>query len=258
MGSVGVRVVSLASGSSGNALLIDAGQTRLLIDVGLSALRIERELAALGVSAASLTAVLVSHEHIDHVAGLSVLGRRHRLPLVLTAGTAEAVPGIAQLDQQRIGPLQTLAIGTAQVTAIPVRHDAAEPCGFQICLPGATIVVLTDLGYPDRHLDPLVAAADLIVVEANHDLDRLWSGPYTWPLKQRVASETGHLCNDDCGLLLARAINDERRRTVWLAHLSAENNDPTTARTTVAERIGDRPLTLAVLPRRSRGPIWQR
>lgn len=252
----GVRVLSLASGSSGNALVIDAGATRLLIDAGISAMRIERGLAKVGLSAASLTGILVTHEHIDHIAGLSVLCRRHRLPVYMTRGTARAVTGLERVAIESIDSGGTFALGEAVVTAIPVRHDAAEPCGFQVKVGGMTLTHLTDFGAPDTHLVAPLAESDLIVIEANHDLDRLWNGHYAWPLKQRIASPTGHLCNDDCGALLAAAVGGDQQPTIWLAHLSEDNNDPVSAETTVRRELGNRPIDLTVLPRYAPSHPW--
>jgi phosphoribosyl 1,2-cyclic phosphodiesterase len=251
-----VRVVSLASGSSGNALLIDAGHTRLLIDAGISARRIEQGLARFGVRAATLDGMLVTHEHIDHVTGLPVLARRHGLPVYLTPGTARALPLTSLVDRRTIARGATFDVGRATVTAVPVSHDAAEPCGYLVAVGGATIAVFTDLGCAPPHLHEPLRLADLIVLEANHDLDRLWTGRYPWHLKQRVASDTGHLCNDDCGTLLAAAVEDERPRTVWLAHLSQENNEPEIAHAAVGALVAGRRLDLAVLPRHATGPVW--
>jgi phosphoribosyl 1,2-cyclic phosphodiesterase len=251
-----VRVQSLASGSSGNALLIDAGHTRLLVDCGVSSRRIEAALARLGVPVASLDGVLITHEHVDHVAGLPVLGRRHGLTFTMTRGTARAIPGIERVAYRIVPRGATFAVGRATVTALPVRHDAAETVGYAIEVAGATIAVLTDLGYPEAHLREPLARADLIVLEANHDLDRLWGGRYPWPIKQRIAGPDGHLCNDDCAALLTGAIDDRRARTVWLAHLSVENNDEQTARAAVERRLEGRALAVRVLPRETPGPLW--
>jgi phosphoribosyl 1,2-cyclic phosphodiesterase len=251
-----VRVVSLASGSSGNALLIDAGHTRLLIDAGISARRIEQGLARVGVRAATLDGVLITHEHVDHISGLEVLARRFGLTMHLTAGTYGALRAAGRLSHRIIGRSATFGVGQATVTAMPVRHDGAEPCGYVVEVGGATIAVFTDLGCAEPHLREPLRRADLIVLEANHDLDRLWNGRYPWPLKQRVASATGHLCNDDCGDLLAGAIEDERPRAVWLAHLSQENNEPFVAHAAVAGKTTGRRLDLCVLPRHEAGPVW--
>ena len=251
------RVISLASGSSGNALVIDAGETRLLVDAGISARRLDRGLAEFGVSPASLDAVLITHEHTDHVSGLHVFGRRHRIPCYLTAGTARATPGLAGLPHHIIGRADTFGVGRATVTAFPVQHDSTDPVGYVVEVADVTIAVFTDLGSPEPHLHEPLERADLIVLEANHDLDRLWGGGYPWHLKRRIAGQNGHLCNDDCGDLLAAAIDDTRARAVWLAHLSPENNDAATAAASVAARVDGRALALTVLPRFTAGPIWE-
>jgi phosphoribosyl 1,2-cyclic phosphodiesterase len=252
-----VRVLSLASGSSGNALLIDAGHTHLLIDAGIPARRIEQGLARLGLTAAALDGVLVSHEHVDHVSGLPTLARRHGLTVHWTAGTARVMAGISgRLAQRVVAQGATIDVGRASVTFMPVSHDGAEPVGFVVEVAGATIAVFTDLGVAEPHLYEPLRRADLIVLEANHDLDRLWSGIYPWSLKQRVASTIGHLCNEDSGALLATAIEDTRPRTVWLAHLSEINNEPALAYDAVDRATAGRALDLHVLPRHTDGPLW--
>ena len=253
----GVRVVSLASGSSGNALLIDAGHTRLLLDAGISARRIGRSLADHGVALGSLDGVLLTHEHSDHITGVDTLGRRYGLTFYLTAGTARAFPLVKRLSHRLIPRAATFSVGGATVTSVPVSHDATETCGYVVEVNGATIAVFTDLGCGEAHLHEPLRRADLIVLEANHDLDQLWNGHYPWFLKNRVASPTGHLCNLDCGQLLAESIADRRERTVWLAHLSQDNNHPMLALTTVSAQVAGRALALRVLPRHVCGPVWE-
>lgn len=253
----GIRVISLASGSSGNALFIDAGHTRLLVDAGISARRIGQALAAHGVALGSIDGVLITHEHSDHVAGIETLGRRHGLSFYFTAGTAQALPVRRQVAHQVIPRAGSFSIGRATVTSIPVSHDAKECCGYVVEANGTTVAVFTDLGCAQEHLREPLHRADLIVLEANHDLGRLWEGHYPWHLKNRVASPTGHLCNDDAGALLAEAITDTRGRTVWLAHLSEENNHPTLALTSVRQCLEGRALDLSVLPRHAPGPLWE-
>jgi len=252
-----VRVQSLGSGSSGNAFLIEHGESSFLLDCGVGIRTIVRAMSARHRTIADIDAVLVTHEHIDHIRTLpQVLGPE--VPVVASRGTFSrtCIP-----DQQwlPITPAAPLEIAGASIWSLTVRHDAVEPCGFMIELPGATISILTDLGsWRTELLEPLLAS-NLIVLEANHDLEMLRSGPYPPHLKRRVTSDVGHLSNEDCGALLAEvAKQGSRVPTVWLAHLSDTNNRPELAKATVDAHLDriDRNLSVTPLPRRAPGPIW--
>lgn len=251
------RVQSLGSGSSGNAFLIEHGESSFLLDCGVGIRTIIHAMNVRHQTIANLDAVLVTHEHIDHIRTLpQVLGPN--IPVIASKGTFDRT---RIRDQQwlSITPSAPIQIAGASIWALTVRHDAAEPCGFLIELPGATISVLTDLGsWRDELLEPLLAS-DLIVLEANHDLEMLRCGPYPAHLKRRVASDVGHLSNEHCGAVLADvAKRGPRTPTVWLAHLSGTNNRPEVAKATVdaaLDRI-DRDLSITPLPRRTPGPVW--
>lgn len=254
----GLVIHSLASGSSGNALLVEAGDTSILIDCGISGARLSRGLRALGRAPADLTAVLVSHEHVDHVRGITPL-LRAKLPIVTTRGTAQAAE-IAPATAEAIRAGSEIQIGSVGVVALHVSHDAAEPVGFMLHHPLATLTVVTDLGCTDDALIEPLAVSDVIVLEANHDLDMLWRGPYPFYLKRRVASPTGHLSNDDCAALLQRALaRSDRTPTIWLAHLSETNNRPDLAVATVATALQDRLPShrIRALPRRDPIECWR-
>ncbi|HMA34491.1 MAG TPA: MBL fold metallo-hydrolase [Chloroflexia bacterium] len=231
-----MRVTALASGSSGNAFLVEVGTTSVLLDAGLPGPALERYLWQRGVAAADLSAIFVSHEHIDHLRGVGALARRHGIPVVANAATLRA--GAALL-----GPLPEpvlLPVGGAcqagpiQVRTFPLSHDAAETVGFWVQAEGAHACICTDLGLPTAALTAPLAAADLLVLEANHDLDRLWAGPYPPALKARIAGPRGHLANVDAARLVLDLARDPRPRTIWLAHLSATNNTPRLAYEAVA------------------------
>lgn len=251
------RVQSLGSGSSGNTLLIEHGQTCLLLDCGVPFRTIAGALRNRGRAIADLDAILITHEHIDHIRSLPSMPGPDT-PVLASAGTFGATR-IADGQWRPVAPSKPFTIAGATIWALPVPHDAAEPCGYMIELPDATISVLTDLGsWRDALLDPLLAS-DLIVLEANHDVDMLRRGPYPPYLKRRVASALGHLSNDDSGTVLAEvARRTTRSPEVWLAHLSQTNNHPETAGATVEDAIRriDRDLPVTALPRRSTGPAW--
>lgn len=252
-----VRVQSLGSGSSGNAFLIEHGGASFLVDCGVGVRTIRHAMAERQRAVGDLDAILVTHEHIDHIRSLPQVPGLG-VPVIASKGTFSRT----RIPDQRWLPITSsvpVAIAGATIWALTVRHDAAEPCGFMIQLPTVTITILTDLGsWEETLLEPLLAS-DLIVLEANHDVEMLRRGPYPMHLKRRVASAVGHLSNDDCGAALAAvATRGSGTPEVWLAHLSSTNNRPDVARATVQTALdrADRHLSVTPLPRRTAGPIW--
>jgi phosphoribosyl 1,2-cyclic phosphodiesterase len=262
----GVRVTALASGSSGNAFLVEAAGVKLLFDAGLHAAMLECYLRQAGASPSQLAAIFVSHEHIDHLRGAGMLARRYKLPVVASEGTFLAgADQFGALPDKVVQPLgREVYAGGAGAGGVTVRtfalsHDAAETAGFWIEAGGRNIVLCTDLGCETNSIREALEAADLLVLEANHDVQRLWRGPYHPALKKRVASPYGHLANADAARLISALARDGRPRTVWLAHLSAVNNTPTLALDTVLDplkREGCAHLEIAVLARDKPSHIW--
>ena len=253
-----VEVRSLGSGSSGNALLIVADGTAVAVDCGITPRTFATILRDAGVDLAKLDAVLLSHEHIDHVRGLPPL-LRAGTPVVCTAGTARAA-GVPTRNWQELRREAQVRIGDFVVTALPVAHDAAEPCGFLIETGATRVCVLTDLGSVSDALRDPIAAADLIVLEANHDEAMLRRGPYPPHLKRRILSAEGHLSNTTSADFLASTLRrGSRRRTIWLAHLSTTNNRPTLAQQAVRLALAEAGQTHIVdsLPRHGLGPLWR-
>lgn len=222
-----IRVTSIASGSSGNAMLVQAGSAALLIDCGLPQRVIERQLRYVGLRPADLTAILLTHEHGDHALSAGPLARRYGVPVVANGPTAaalgDALDGVA-LHALPVG--ETIAVGGFAVQSFPVPHDAAEPVGYTVRAEGWCVGVAVDLGSWDDAVLAGLMPADLVVLEANHDRERLRIAPYTWPVKQRIFGPRGHLDNVEAGALLARLGAAGRRRTAWLAHLSERANSP--------------------------------
>ncbi len=258
----GVRVSALASGSSGNAYLVEAAGIKLLFDAGLNAGTLEYHLRQRGTSASQLSAIFVSHEHIDHIRGAGILARRYRLPVVASEGTflaGEYQLGI--LPDKVVQPIgREVHISDVTVRTFAVSHDAAETVGFWIEVGGRNIVICTDLGCETASIREPLEAADLLALEANHDVQRLWHGPYHPGLKRRVAGPHGHLSNDEAARLISELARDGRPRTVWLAHLSAANNTPALALDAVTEplnREGCTHLEIAVLARDRPSHIWR-
>ena len=223
----GLRFSVLGSGSSGNATYVELDGWGLIIDAGYGAVELERRLACVGRHLAGVRAILLTHEHHDHVRGLSSLTRRLPLTLVATAATLKRVAA-------RIHPQTTLlsirsgghvALERLDVHAFPLVHDAADPVGFVLERSGRRLGYLTDLGMISPPVLEALDPVEALIMEANHDVETLERGPYPWPLKRRILAPTGHLSNE--GLLsFLRRSRLERCRSLTLAHLSRTNNCP--------------------------------
>ncbi len=301
-----MRVVSLGSGSSGNALLVEAGpqgRTRLLVDAGLSARVITARLRSVGVHPSQLQGVLVTHEHSDHVLGLPVLMKQHAIPVIADPRTYKAIEeGIAlgtwRTDSGRLvltgveqdavlretvtitydsapgvdvhevykeesvlresedvvqdlcplsvlSPVKTIAlpvgsrwmIGDIEVTSFPISHDAVAPCGYLLRAGGCRVCLVTDSGEVTPAMLEMMQHADLLILEANHDRERLLRGPYPRSLKQRILSSNGHLSNDQAADAVLRTWRSGDVRWLWLAHLSRTNNSPALALQSIRVRL---------------------
>lgn len=225
-----MRFASLGSGSRGNATLVEAGGVRVLVDCGFPARELERRLALLGVAADSLAAILVTHEHADHVRGLGAVARRYRLPVWCTAGT---------YSRGRCGELprlhifnshgERICIGGLNILPYPVPHDAREPCQFLFDGDGKRFGMLTDSGCVTPHIVETLRGCDGLLLECNHDTGMLREGPYPPRLQARVGGQFGHLNNAQAAQLLEQ-VQPERLRHLLAAHLSEKNNAPELAR----------------------------
>ncbi len=241
-----MRFCSLASGSSGNCHYIETPEYRILIDVGLSGKQIETAMRLKGLDPASVDVVFVTHEHNDHVRGVGIWARRYRVPVLATAGTwrgmERAIGNIPGEHRREITMGKGYRLGKLRIEAIPVCHDANEPCGYSIEWEGRKAVIVTDTGILTRQAMDRLLEADLAVVESNHDIDMLMKGPYPYPLKKRIRSNLGHLSNEDCGNILAELYQYRKNGVYLLGHLSHENNRPELAMETVkgilSEKIG--------------------
>jgi len=225
----------LASGSTGNAVLIELGGRKLLIDAGISARRIEHGLNDVGIQLADLDGVLITHEHSDHVKGIPVLVKRHNLPIYARSATWEALPGNDKIPRECRRELRdSLDFGPVKVVPFATSHDAADPVGFCFYYQNIKWVLATDLGIVTRTVAQALANADVAVLESNHDVEMLRVGPYPAFLKQRIKGKQGHLSNHDAGQILAH-IPRQRVMQVFLAHLSQHNNHPRLAEKTVSQ-----------------------
>lgn len=220
-----MRLTVLGSGSSGNCSLLSDGDTHVLIDAGFSYVEICRRLQAAGFDAGRLTAVLVTHEHQDHVQSVHTVTNRLKIPFFSTQGTFDAAFTKRKFfDWHEIVPGRGFSIGRFVIHPITLPHDAADPVGFRIESGDKTLAHLTDFGYVSGLIRESLAQCDLVVVEANHDIEMLRNGPYPWPLKQRIASRLGHLSNDALLELLPDFVGP-RLQHIVLGHLSETNNN---------------------------------
>lgn len=224
-----LELCSIASGSSGNCICVGNDHTHILIDAGISGKRIENGLNEFDLTTRDVQGILVTHEHVDHIAGLGVLARKYGIPLYTTEGTKRAIlqtKSVGKVDEdlfQVITPGKTFSIGDLVIKSIPISHDAAEPVAFRINSYEKSIAVITDLGvYDQRTIDEL-QNLDALLLEANHDVKMLQMGGYPYPLKQRILGARGHLSNESSGQLLCQLLHDNFKG-VLLGHLSKENN----------------------------------
>lgn len=254
-----LRVACLASGSSGNSILIQSGDRALLVDAGLSGRKLLALLGERGLGRGALDGVLVTHEHTDHTSGARIVATRVEAPIVANDATLKALKREGTDAGSRVlGTGATASVGAFEVSSFPISHDAEDPVGYVVEAEGYRIAVATDLGCASMEVVTALSSADLVVVEANHDTQRLIDGRYPWPLKQRIMSETGHLSNRQSAELIA-AVLSRRPQTFWLAHLSKQNNTPTLARKGVVGYLAAEGLSPPVLVTARDGPslVWE-
>ena len=220
-----MRFASLGSGSRGNATLVESGATRVLIDCGFSCVETERRLARLSLQATDLDAILVTHEHSDHISGVARFSRHYGIPVWMTAGTEAAHKGGELAEWHCFSAHQCFEIGDLLIQPFPVPHDAREPCQFVFGDGVRRLGLLTDTGSVTPHIVTALDQLDALILECNHDPELLASGSYPWHLKQRVGGPLGHLSNQQAEDLLSK-IDTGRLRYLIAAHLSEKNNRP--------------------------------
>ena len=237
-----MRFASLGSGSEGNGLVVEVGDTRVLIDCGFAVRDTVARLARLGVAPHTISAMLVTHEHADHIGGVAAFAARYRIPVWLTFGTLEMVSERFERVERVHGfdTQDVFGIGMLEVRPFPVPHDAREPVQFVVGDGVHRLGILTDIGVTTRYVEASLSGCDALVLECNHDIDMLAGGDYPWPLKQRISSRLGHLHNEASGALLA-ALDTSKLRHVIAAHLSQQNNTPDKARTALAQALNCTP-----------------
>ncbi len=244
-----MRMMSIASGSSGNCIYIGTDSTHVLVDDGISRKKVLEGLAKLELSAEDIDAVLVTHEHDDHIKGIGVFERHCMTPLYGTAETLDYISECKSIGALPEGIYHSVEAGTGfrikdlEIIPVSVSHDALNPVSYVFQSGDRRAGIVTDLGVYDDEIVNNFTNLDAVLIEANHDVNMLLNGPYPYPLKQRIMSRRGHLSNEACGRLLGRLICDKTSRIV-LGHLSKENNFPDLAYETVRMEInlGDNSL----------------
>jgi phosphoribosyl 1,2-cyclic phosphodiesterase len=234
-----MRFASLGSGSQGNAMVVECGSTRVMLDCGFGSRELSARLGRLGLQASDLAAIVVTHEHSDHIAGAYKFARRCGIPVYLTYGTISAFPG-DRGERPQLVPIDghaNFAIGEVGVCPYPVPHDAREPVQFVLTDGDHRLGVLTDTGTSTPHIEAVLSGCDALVLECNHDRAMLEAGAYPRQLKRRIAGRFGHLDNDQAAGLLA-ALDRSRLKHVVAAHLSQQNNLPELARGALAVATG--------------------
>ncbi len=240
-----IKLVSLYSGSSGNAIYIKGRNTHILVDAGLSGKKIEEAIASAGVSIHNVQAIVISHEHTDHIMGAGVLARRYGIPVYANRSTWDVMEtGLNKLPPGCIRTFVTgepFIIGDIEVHTFPTPHDAAEPVGFNFFCHKKKVTIVTDIGHMNKRLLDNLAGSDMILIESNHDIEMLKVGRYPWPLKQRILGDSGHLCNEMAAKVVAYLASKGTQKFL-LGHLSKENNFPELALQTVKNALYEKSI----------------
>ena len=247
-----MRFCSIASGSSGNCIYAGSENTHILVDAGISGKRIEQGLNELDLTGRDLDAILVTHEHADHIQGLGVLARRYQVPLYMTGGTADYLlrsGALGKIPEGLINEIQEdepFHINDLTVLPFSIPHDAAQPVGFRIENGTGAVGIATDLGKYTEYIIDNLKGLDAVLIESNHDVNMLEVGRYPYNLKRRILGDRGHLSNENAGRLLCELLHDDMK-AVLLGHLSKENNFEELAYETVCSEVtqGDNPYKAA-------------
>jgi phosphoribosyl 1,2-cyclic phosphodiesterase len=237
------KVSILASSSSGNSTFLSSGKTRILVDCGLSRRETFARLEAIGEDPRRLDAIVISHEHSDHVCGLPVLAKSLRIPVYLTRLTAPRIDWngfAAHIETFQAGSV--FSIGDIEVTTFTIPHDAADPVAFCFDVCGRRVGIATDLGYVPESIKWHLRSTDFLLLESNHDIEMLKVGPYPWSVKQRVMGRMGHLSNEVACQFIREDLSGQTR-TLVLGHLSEQNNYPELVRLSAAQALRARGLS---------------
>ena len=235
-----LKFCSLYSGSSGNSLFVSSNNTNILIDAGVSAKKITEALTSINVDVTKIDAILVTHEHIDHVQSLGFLSKKYDIPVFANSNTWDAMPKQKEKvkfeNQKFFVNSESFEIGDLKIHPFDIPHDAANPCGFNISNGDAKISIATDIGHMDNTILNNLKNSKFILLESNYEPEVLKCSPYPYRLKERIASPLGHLSNIDAGKTIDY-LSNYGLETAMLGHLSKENNFPELAYKSVLEQI---------------------
>ena len=243
-----MKFMNIASGSSGNSTFISTDKTAVLIDAGISLKKIEEGLRSIGMTGADLDAVVITHEHSDHIKGLGVLSRKYNIPIYATAGTIKGINEVSSVGKIDSGLYNIISsdieftVGDLRIEPHSIWHDAYEPVCYSFEDDNNKVSVATDLGDFNDYLVKSLSDSDILLIEANHDVRMLEVGPYSYALKRRILGRLGHLSNETAGQFIKKLLNDHVR-SIILGHLSKENNLPDLAYEAVKYEISDNPYT---------------
>ena len=249
---------SLYSGSSGNSLFVETENTKVLIDAGMSCKKIEEALHSIEVDPSSINAILVTHEHSDHIKGISTISKKFDIPVFATKETFDAMPSQTEkLSEKNINffnPHENFCIDDLQILPFSIPHDAANPCGFNIIKDNNQISIATDIGHMTKSILNHLEGSEFILLESNYDTEVLKCCSYPFNLKSRIASDTGHLSNTMAGKTISYLSKNGKLNTAMLGHLSKESNFPELAYQTVVDElisnsVGDTNINLSVANR---------
>lgn len=233
-----MRLISIASGSSGNCVLVESEDTHILVDVGLTRKRIKENLAEVGRSLSDIDAIVLTHEHIDHIKGVGVISRMDNIQMYSTLGTYEGIQSCNSLGKMDASLFHTIStekpftVGDIEITSFDTFHDTNEPCGYTFTQDDKKAAVITDTGTFDDMIVENLLNVNALLIESNHDIKMLKEGDYPVFLKERILSHEGHLSNLACSKLLSEILHDDIEG-ILLGHLSEHNNDPEIALNTV-------------------------
>lgn len=240
--STQMRMASVASGSSGNCIYVGSDNTHILIDAGVSKKRTETGLNANNIDIKNISAIMITHEHIDHINGLGVISRKYEIPIYATAKTLVEIENNTTIGDipkglyHEVKEDEHIRIGDLDICPFTISHDAVQPVGYRVNCNDKSVAVATDMGMYDDYIVSHLTGLNAIVIEANHDVRMLLAGKYPYHLKQRILGDKGHLSNETSGRLINDILHDNIR-CIMLGHLSKENNYEELAYETVRTEI---------------------
>jgi phosphoribosyl 1,2-cyclic phosphodiesterase len=244
-----IKLCSLFSGSSGNCVFLGTDRAKILIDAGLSGKKIIEALCSIGEKPSDISAILVSHEHSDHIKGAGILSRKFDIPIYANENTWDAmetaIGPISLKNKMYFNAGREFEINDVCISPFNIPHDASEPVGFNFFVNNKKITTATDIGHINKGLLRFLEASDLLFLEANHDIEMLKVGPYPWHLKKRILGDMGHLSNEMAGKVINYLAQKGTRKFV-LGHLSKENNFPELAYQTVYNELTENKICVGI------------